>query len=111
MKNRQTKKNQKNISLPVHVRIGYRDYDIYYDEKVADEKNETLEGFLDVNCDEIHIRNMKKNAMQITMLHEIIHGIDDFVSLGLEENQVEVLASVLIDTIDRNPKVKQFIFG
>jgi len=44
-----------------------------------------------------------------TVLHEVIHGIDNIIGLGLEETQVRHLASSLIGVFLDNPEFSQWL--
>lgn len=50
--------------------------------------------------------DMSPNDKLETLLHEIVHGIDDFMDVGLEENQVKKLGHGLAMVFMDNPDLK-----
>ncbi len=43
-------------------------------------------------------------CMRDTLLHEVIHAVDDLVQTKLVEEQVYALSGALLDTLRRNPE-------
>lgn len=46
---------------------------------------------------------------QDTLLHEVIHAIDEAVDAGLKESQVKRLATGLLAVLKENPKMGAFL--
>lgn len=48
-------------------------------------------------------------TQQDTLLHEVIHAIDESLYLGMTEQQVSNMATVLLDTLRRNPHLTAYL--
>lgn len=58
----------------------------------------------------IQVRNdLDKNEELDTTLHEIFHGVDFILDLGLTERQVKVLATAFVSLLETNPSLKDYI--
>lgn len=63
------------------------------------------DGHMDLSKQEIGIRLQSANEYnQDTGLHEVIHAVDEILSIGLKEKQVHQLAAGLIAVIKHNPE-------
>lgn len=56
-------------------------------------------------------RNQAPAQLRDTLLHEVIHALSFELHLELEERQVHVLASGLLDTLRRNPELAMFLLS
>ena len=52
-----------------------------------------------------------KDHRRYILMHEITHGIEVATGIDLKESQVIALSRGLLDTLDRNPEVRKFLFG
>jgi hypothetical protein len=63
------------------------------------------DGHMDLAKQEIGIRlQPAKEYNQDTGLHEVIHAVDEILSIGLKEKQVHQLAAGLIAVLKHNPE-------
>lgn len=69
------------------------------DSGECDEKSQTIT----VNEDQT------EEAMQDTILHEVVHAIDHTLRLDMSENQVAMMATGLIAVIRDNPEFTEFV--
>lgn len=84
------------------VKIGCFQYDIVEVKTVN--KYEPRKGEIDFFERVIKIdSDMTLQDKQETMLHEIIHGIDEFMGVGLKEAQVKKLGTALAMVLTDNP--------
>ena len=97
--------------IPDKVKIGYKEYEV---KKVDYEIS--LNGsvcYADIDHNEYVIRlNMKYKDIEQSLLHEILHGIDDmFLHNRLQEEQIEMLARGLYMVLLDNPKLLKVLKG
>lgn len=69
------------------------------DSGECDERSQTIT----VNEDQT------EEAMQDTLLHEVIHAIDHTLDAGMEERQVRLLATGLIAVFRDNPDLAEYV--
>lgn len=85
-----------------NVKIGCQIYRII--EVGCVSKYEPRKGEIDLYHREIRIdRGMTKLDKRETLIHEIIHGIDEFMGIKLEESQVRKLGAGLAMVFQDNP--------
>jgi hypothetical protein len=87
------------------IKIGWKYYPVVISDKVVSDGKECY-GRIDYNNPIIELR--KSNTLEqqkATLLHEIIHGLDDFLNLGFEEEEVLLLANGLYSVFIDNPDI------
>ena len=90
------------MNIPESVKIGYKDYKVDEQEHLNDDTR-LLDGQIDYGENKIHLFQRLTDAdKKATLLHEIIHGIDRFMIIGLSEEQVEKLGEGLAMVIRDN---------
>lgn len=93
------------MKIPLGVKIGYKDYNI---EQVDNLNDGTAILYGLVNYDEEKILLNKKytrNQRECTLIHEVIHAIDDLNEIDLTEEQVVKLGKGMYQFIKDNPHV------
>lgn len=86
------------------VKIGYSTYQIVEVECVN--KFEPRKGEINFFERQIRIdRNLAPQDKKETLLHEIIHGIEEFMGMELEEDQVRTLGAGLAMIFRDNPNL------
>lgn len=92
------------------IKIGYKDYDIDYRESDSTllDDFDTCYGQIFYQLNKIIINSEFNEMIQKeTLIHEVLHGIDDFYNVGLEEVQVQILAKAILTLLkDNNLSVK-----
>lgn len=84
------------------VKIGCFQYDVIEVENVS--RFESRKGEIDFFNRVIKIDSgMTYQDKQESLFHEIIHGIDEFMNIGLEEAQVKKLGAALAMVLTDNP--------
>lgn len=92
---------------PKRVKVIGKTYTIDYLDKIDDEDNL---GEHDFTKQRILIRKEQHfEALRDTVMHEVMHAIDEQMSLSLKESQVHALASGLLQLIRENPKFIRFL--
>lgn len=92
--------------IPDSVNILFKNYAVSYENTMRDEKGNTLYGQIDYIEQKITLnRAAKDEQAEATLLHEVIHGIDELYNIGLKEKQVEKLAVGLYMLIRDNPEM------
>jgi hypothetical protein len=92
---------------PKRVKVIGKTYSIDYMDKVDEEDNL---GEHDITTQKIKIRKEQHfEALRDTVMHEVMHAIDEQMSLKLKESQVHALASGLLQLIRENPKFLRFL--
>lgn len=86
------------------VKIGYLKYQVVEVESVN--KFEPRKGEIDLYQRQIRIdKDMTDQDKRETLLHEIIHGLDEFIGIDLEESQVRKLGAGLATVFEDNPEL------
>ena len=89
--------------MPDRVKIGFKDYIVTRINDNVVSYNKVCYGAINFNNCEINISTLYSDDIQkCTLIHEIIHGIDDIYMLDLKEEQVEQLAKGLYAFIKDN---------
>jgi hypothetical protein len=90
------------------VKIGNQTYNIFEVECV--DKHDALAGQIRYLESVIRIQNeMPLDLKQETILHEVIHGIENFFDLDLEERQVKMLGRGLTMVFKDNPQLLEYL--
>ncbi len=70
----------------------------------------TGDGYMELQTQQIGVRLQPANDYnQDTGLHEVIHAVDEILSIGLKEKQVHQLAAGLIAVIKNNPDFVEWL--
>jgi len=97
--------------LPDEINIIGKVYSVIYVDNPSDvdvHKRESLWGQIDYWTSTIRIYKSDRSNESImqTLMHEIIHGVASLLHMKLDaddmENEVDILASAITDTIIRN---------
>lgn len=84
------------------IKIGWKNYEIINKKEIYVDNKECY-GCIKYDEEEIHLRNTNsKKQNNATLIHELIHGIDDMYSIGLEEEDVVKLANGIYTLITDN---------
>jgi hypothetical protein len=97
--------------IPAEVKIGSTTFSIAGSgEALFDDMGRRLLGFIN-NDDEMifYYVNMTESQKAHTLLHEVIHGIDFFLEIGLSEEQTERLMKGLLMVFQDNPDFVEYI--
>ena len=90
--------------IPNSVNILFKNYAVGYENGMRNEKGEMLYGQIDYIEQTITLNKAAKDEQaEATLLHEVIHGIDELYNIGLKEKQVEKLAVGLYMLVRDNP--------
>ncbi len=88
----------------LNIKIGHMDY--HYQELECVSKEELKRGEVNFINREIKVDNtMDKPTIAETVIHEVIHAIDDLMVIELEENQVNQLGAGMAMFIKDNPMI------
>lgn len=90
----------------LNVKIGYRNYELKFEDIIYTDKPEELYGEIKYDDEVIRIsRKFSLKQQAATILHEILHGIDEDREVGLTEKQVSQISIGLFDVMAKNPKL------
>ena len=68
------------------------------------------DGYMDLGKQEIGVRLQPANDYnQDTGLHEVVHAVDEILSIGLKEKQVHQLAAGLLAVFKHNPEFIEWL--
>lgn len=94
-------------SLPKRVKIIGKTYSVSVVEKVDDD--DSL-GEHDMTKQQILLRAVQHfESIRDTAFHEVVHAVDEQMSLNMKEAQVHALATGLLQVLRDNPKFVKFI--
>lgn len=92
--------------IPDTVKILFKKYTVCRDNNMRDDKGNLLYGQID-NIEQLITLNEDAGLEQqkATLMHEMVHGLDDLYSIGLKEKQVEKLGTALYMLVRDNPEM------
>lgn len=97
------------MQIPNKIKVGYKDYEVLKVESLDDGTN-LLYGEVIYDKEQIKIsKNYCDNQQKCTLIHEVLHAIDNMNNIGLEEEQVIKLGKGIYQLIKDNPSM--FIEG
>ena len=86
-----------------NIKIGGLIYNVNYCEELFTEQNFKMFGEIDYEKLVINIcQKYPRQRQSQTILHEIIHGVNDHIGADQNENSVELFTNVLYSTIIDN---------
>lgn len=94
--------------IPEYIKVGWKEYNIYLDSEHTRQPCEGVTdatcGLIDSNSQFIAIDNTLSEAQQeVTLLHEIIHAMDDMYGLGFDDDRyVERLSNAIYSLLREN---------
>lgn len=95
------------MRIPDKVKILYKNYTVVRAHNVHNEHND-LYGQIDYGRQVIELDGQYPDEQQkATLIHEVVHGLDDMYRIGLGEKVVERLGVALYQFIKDNPEVFQ----
>lgn len=87
----------------MNVKIGFKIYKILFEHGIYNDEPKELYGEIDFDCEVIRISDKYNSKQQaVTLLHEILHGVDHDRSIGLTEHQVNQLGVGLFEVMLSN---------
>lgn len=93
------------MKIPDKIKIGYKDYTVEL-LNALDDGAILLYGRIDYHKEIIELqKTYTHNQKCCTLIHEVIHGVDEMNGIGLKENQVIKLAKGLYQVIKDNPEM------
>ena len=92
--------------IPDTVKILFKKYTVCRDNNMRDDKGNRLYGQID-HIEQLITLNEDAGLEQqkATLMHEMVHGLDDLYSIGLKEKQVEKLGTALYMLVRDNPEM------
>ena len=91
--------------IPEKVKILYKEYTVKTEENLHN-KGGDLYGRILYLPEEIHLNvSGSDEQKKATLVHEIIHGMDEMYNIGLKERQVEKLGNAFYMLIKDNPQM------
>ena len=90
--------------IPDSVNILFKKYTVCRDNNMRDDKGNLLYGQID-HIEQLITLNEDAGLEQqkATLMHEMVHGLDNLYSIGLKEKQVEKLGTALYMLVRDNP--------
>ena len=91
------------MNIPDNVNIAYKDYSVEIVDNLHDNVCD-LYGQIHYLPEKIYLNSeASEEQKKATLVHEIIHGLDDMYNIGLKEKQVEKLGNAFYMLIRDNP--------
>jgi hypothetical protein len=91
------------MDIPERLRILGKSFEVMV---LSPEQDTEVNGWMKLDKQQIWVRILEaKEQVQDTMLHEIIHAVDESLSLGMREKQVFALAAGLLAVLKDNPNL------
>ena len=92
------------MTIPEKLRILFKEYDVKYADGMRNEKGDMLYGEVDYVKQTVTLNSAASDEQaKSTVLHEVIHALDELYIIGLKEKQVEKLGVAFYMFIRDNP--------
>lgn len=90
--------------IPDSAQILYKKYTVGFDSNMRNDKGDLLYGQID-HIEQLITLNEDAGIEQqkATLMHEMVHGLDELYGIGLKEKQVEKLGVALYMLVRDNP--------
>ena len=92
---------------PSNVRVLGKTWSIHWPHGLEDAAGLTNHASLRIDVD----LDQPLEHLQDTLLHELLHTIDNELQLHAGEKRVAAMATVLLQIMKDNPRIRKFIFG
>lgn len=93
------------MKIPKRIKILYKNYTIEYADNLHDD-GEDLYGQIQYLPERILLNSAASEEQhKATLIHEVLHGMDELHNIGLEENQVKKLGVAFYMLIKNNPEM------
>lgn len=91
------------MNIVEYVKILYKNYEVAEEINLHDE-NGDLYGQIHYLPERILLnKDASEEQKKATLIHEVIHGLDEMYNIGLKEKQVEKLGNAFYMLIHDNP--------
>lgn len=92
--------------IPDTVKILFKKYTVCRDNNMRNDKGDLLYGQID-HIEQLITLNEDAGIEQqkATLMHEMVHGLDELYGIGLKEKQVEKLGTALYMLVRDNPEL------
>lgn len=92
------------MNIPKKIKISFKEYDVREKSELRDEKGRELYGRIEYLPEVIFLNaENSEGQKKATLMHEIVHGLDDIYGIDLKEKQVRKLGIALYMMICDNP--------
>ena len=93
------------MSIPEKVKVLYKEYTVEEQQNLHDEEGD-LYGLIQYLPEKIVLNaDASEEQKKSTLVHELLHALDEMYSIELEEKQVEKLGTALYILLQDNPKM------
>ena len=93
------------MTIPENVKVLYKNYKVIEQENIHDGASD-LYGQVLYFSEEILINKDASDPIKkASLIHEIIHALDEMYCIGLKEKQVEKLGNAIYMVIEDNPQM------
>lgn len=93
------------MRIPQEVKVLYKEYQVSEVENLHDGKD-VLYGQIQYLPEKIFLHaGASEEQKKATLLHELIHGMDEMYGIGLKEKQVAKLGNALYSLVRDNPQL------
>lgn len=93
------------MNIPEKVKILFKTYDVQQEKNLHDMEGD-LYGQIHYLPERIILNeDSTEEQKKATLIHELIHGLDEAYIIGLKEKQVEKLGNALYMLIRNNPEM------
>ena len=92
--------------IPDSVNILFKKYTVRHDNNMRNDKGDLLYGQID-HIEQLITLNEAAGIEQqkATLMHAMVHGLDELYGIGLKEKQVEKLGTALYMLLRDNPEM------
>jgi len=97
-------------SLPKKLIIGSNVYEVEESNGVIILEGQQCSGLIDIGFGKIVVdRQLSEGAKRNTLMHEVTHGIDEFLEIGLNEAKTDKVAKGMLMVLRQNPALVDYL--
>lgn len=87
------------------IKIGWKEYDVVLTEPICTLAEDTAERYGEIDFDNLVINinsQVSKEEQKNTLIHEVLHGIENMYGIDLGEDKVDRLSNALYTVLKDN---------
>lgn len=93
------------MTIPENVKVLYKNYKVIEKENIHDVDSDLYGQVLYLSEEILINKDASDPIKEATLIHEIIHALDEMYCIGLKEKQVEKLGNAIYMVIEDNPQM------
>lgn len=95
------------------IKVLHKHYDFSESPEPTTPQGEKPQGFCDYTGSRIVVSSKLRSGgdKEEVALHEVLHAVDDAMSIGLKEKEVHQISVGIFSVLKDNPHFRKYLFG